>query len=107
MTTSLSANWKIARGSWMRTFVSTTKCFMRNRSLRLLGFAARDRHLLHDDVGLRFVARAALHAGDLGDQRSRIAQAEDGVATGQVLGRPLGDEELRAVGGGSGVGHRQ
>ena len=63
MTTSLSANWRIARGSWMRTFVSRTKCFMRTRSLAalgLLGLAARDRHLLHDDVGLRFVARAAL-----------------------------------------------
>src|SRR5688500_7148631 len=27
MTTSFSSNWKIARGSWMRMFVSRTKCF--------------------------------------------------------------------------------
>ena len=68
------------------------------RSLGLLRLAARDGDLLDDDVGVRLVARAALDAGDLGDQRQRLAQAEDRVAAGEVLGRPLGDEELRAVG---------
>src|SRR4051812_37575771 len=111
MTTSLSANWRIARGSWRRTFVSKTKCFMRARSLGrlfgLLGFAARDRHLLDDDVALRFVARTTLDAGHLGDQRGGLAQAEDGVAARQVLGRPLGDEELRTIRPRSGVRHRE
>src|SRR5262245_47456600 len=107
MTTSLSANWRIARGSWRRTLVSRTKCFIRARLLRLLDLAVRDRHLLHDDVGLGLVARTALHAGDLGDQRERIAQAEDGVPPRQVLRRPFGDEELRPVRSGPLVRHRQ
>src|SRR4051794_37231495 len=118
----------------MRTFVSRTKCFicrrgtsgaarplvprspgslragkatLRSPALLLRLLAAGNGDLLDHDVGDRLVARAPLDAGDLGDQRERIALAEDGVPAGEVLGRPLGDEELRAVGGGTGVGHGQ
>ena len=62
-----------------------------------LRLAARDGDLLHDDVltGLSRGPRSTPVI--LRDQRQRLAQAEDGVAAVEVLGRPLGDEELRAV----------
>src|SRR4051812_6016724 len=91
----------------MRTLVSRTKCFIRRRSLRLLGLAVRDRDLLHHDVGLGLVARARLDARDLADQRDRFAQAEDGVTPGEVLRRSFRDEELRSVRARPRVRHRE
>ena len=44
---------------------------------------------------------------NFGDERQRVALAEDGVAAVEVGRRPLGDEELRAVRPRPGVGHRQ
>src|SRR3982751_6438561 len=69
MTTSLSAKWNIARGSWRRTLVSRTKVFRISLRLRVSQMARslqlenNNEHLeVHD---LRIRRRQRSHAGAL------------------------------------------
>ena len=67
-----------------------------------------DGDLIQNDRLKRLVFSVSLHAGDGGDngEAGLVALAEDGVFLIQMGGRHFGDEELRAVGAGPGVGHR-
>src|SRR5277367_3261793 len=61
-----------------------------------------------DGMKRTVITRVARHTGDLFNQFNRgiVALAKDGIAAAQMLtmGNVLGDEELRAIGVGTGVG---
>jgi hypothetical protein len=67
---------------------------------------ADDGDAVDEDRGERLVILVALDAGDGRDQQDRVgvALAEDGVLATEFGNGVLGNEELRAVGVGPGVG---
>ena len=71
------------------------------------GVAPEELDPLKDDVLRRFVACRLRHVGDLADHvDTRHRLPEHGMLVVQVRCRALGDEKLRPIRGGSGVGHR-